>query len=105
MTLSSPLPTNLTVNFRTVASTASSGSDFAAKTGNVTIPAGKTVVNITVVIKSDTTPEADETLSVELTGTNNPVVELGRSTGTILILDDESVPYGTPGHRPSRSAM
>jgi arylsulfatase A-like enzyme len=97
VTLSAPLTTKLLVNYKTVAGTAMAGSDYVAKTGKVAIPAGKTAVSISVTVKADVAPEADETLSLLLTGTNDPSVTLRRTDGTIKIVDDEALGYGTAG--------
>jgi hypothetical protein len=56
-----------TVVAYTVAGTATSGSDYTALPGSVTIAAGQTSATITVPVLNDPTVEADETVIITLT--------------------------------------
>ena len=77
----------VTVAYRTVDGTATAGSDYTAKQGTVTIPAGATSAPIDVMVRADRLVERDETFAVELTGVPNvigiPIAD-GKGLGTIL---------------------
>ena len=74
---------------------ASSGSDFAALSGTVTILAGQTSATIDVSVLDDSLTEVDEALSISLTGTDNTsvTVDPSGSTAEMTITSDE--PAGT----------
>ncbi|NIY73322.1 hypothetical protein HCZ30_12880 [Marivivens donghaensis] len=55
-----------TVIAYTMSGTATSGSDYAAPSGTVTIAAGDTSADITITVQSDTLSEADETVILTL---------------------------------------
>ena len=77
----------LVVNY-TVSGTATSGSDFTALTGTVTIPAGATSANINLAVLQDTTVEDPETVIVTLAP--NTAYSVGTtSAATVTITDDE----------------
>lgn len=74
----------LSVNY-TVGGTATSGTDYAAVTSPLVIPAGNTTGTITVDPTADTTIETDETVSLTLAaGTGYTVGVPTSATGTIL---------------------
>jgi Calx-beta domain len=68
VTLSNASSSDVSVDYATSDSTATVGSDYTAASGTLTIPAGDTSGTITVHAKGDTTYEADETLTVTLSG-------------------------------------
>jgi len=75
----------VTVDFATVAGTATAGSDFTARTGTLTIPAGSTSGIIAIQVKGDTTTEPNETFKVHLTNaTGGAGIKRGNGTATIL---------------------
>ncbi len=83
----------LTVNY-SVSGTATSGTDFAALSGSLTIPAGQTSATVSVNPSDDTTVEPDETII--LTVTDAAAYDLGTpsvATGTIT---NDDVAAGTP---------
>jgi Tol biopolymer transport system component len=87
VTLSRPTTTAVSAAYATAAGTAATGTDFVAKAGTVTIPAGSTAAVVSVEVKGDRADEANETFSVQLT---NPVGALRRrGTGTATIVDDD----------------
>jgi hypothetical protein len=91
--LSSPSATTITVKFTLVAGTASSGSDFAAKTGTIRFSAGVTSRKASVKVFGDTTLENDEQLSVHL---HTPFgATIADADGTVDINDDDA--NGTGG--------
>jgi len=85
---------NATVNYATSDGTAVAGQDYTAASGTLTVPSGATSATITVTVNTDTTYEADETLSLTLSGPSN--LTLGTpsaATGTITN-DDSANPKG-----------
>ena len=89
LNLSKPTAVDVTVNYSTanVAGSAVAGSDYEAKTGTVTIPAGQTSASFTVAVIGDRTPEQTEIFAVNLSApTNATIVD---SQGIGMILDDE----------------
>jgi Tol biopolymer transport system component len=87
VTLSRPATTAVSAAYATAAGTAAAGTDFVAKSGTVTIPAGSTAAVVSVEVKGDRADEANETFSLKLT---NPVgALLRRGSGTATIVDDD----------------
>ncbi|PZO08173.1 MAG: autotransporter outer membrane beta-barrel domain-containing protein [Lysobacteraceae bacterium] len=84
VTLNQAALTPTSVNF-TVAGTATSGTDYAAVTSPLVIPAGNTTGTITVNPTTDATNEADETVILTLAaGAGYTVGVPAGATGTIL---------------------
>lgn len=83
-TISRPSTLPVTFSYRTVAGTAKAGTDFVAKTGQVTIPAGVTSAPIAIQVKGDATPEPNETFKVRLSNASGAGIKAGIATGTIL---------------------
>ena len=77
----------VTVNYATANDTATGGSDYVAKTGTLTIPAGQTSGTITVLVNGDRLGESDETFFVNLSSPTNATIADGQGVGTIV--DDE----------------
>lgn len=87
VTLSRPSTTAVAVVYATEAGSATAGTDFVAKSGVLTIPAGATSGLIAIDVKGDRTAEAREAFTVKL---SSPLgVARRRSTGTASILDDD----------------
>jgi hypothetical protein len=87
--LSAPAASTVSVTVTVASGTATAGSDFKkAFTKTLTFKAGQWQKAISVPVLPGTTAEADETVTVTL---SNPVggLSLGRSVGTITILDDD----------------
>jgi CSLREA domain-containing protein len=76
---------SVTVSYATADGTATAGSDYTATNGTLTFPASDTndTQDITVSVKGDTTPEPDETFTVNLSGETNATVTKRVGTGTI----------------------
>ncbi len=85
--LSLPARTTVTMGYATASGTARAGSDFIARRGAVTIPAGSTSVTIGVEIRPDTVVEHQEAFAVHLSGARG--VSIGRGTGIGRILNDD----------------
>jgi hypothetical protein len=78
---------SVTVHYATTAGTATTPDDFVARSGNLTIPAGKTSALILILIKGDTTDEMTESFTVKLTSPVHAVID--RATGTGRITNDD----------------
>ncbi|MGH3665010.1 MAG: S8 family serine peptidase [Egibacteraceae bacterium] len=75
------------VDFRTVAGTARSPSDYAAKSGTLTFRPGQTRRKVAVSIKGDRRRERNEIFRLRLSSPRNAV--LGRKNGTGTIVNDD----------------
>jgi hypothetical protein len=82
------------VSYVTADGTALAGSDYAATSGTLTFMAGETSKTVTVLVNGDTTSEANETFSVNLSGPVNATI--GTATGSGTIVDDEAQTPSTP---------
>jgi hypothetical protein len=82
----------VTVMVQTADGTATAGSDYTALGPiMVTFPPGTTLQTVTVPVRGDLVPEADETFTVNLSGaTGGASIEDGQGEGTIL--DDDALP-------------
>jgi hypothetical protein len=78
------------VNYTTVQSTATAGSDYVTKTGVLTFGPGTATQPITIQINSDLLDEANETVFVDLSEPVNATIADSRGTGTIT--DDDAPP-------------
>jgi hypothetical protein len=74
----------ITVAYATANNTATAGSDYAAASGTVTIPAGQTSKTFTVAVKGDRLAEPTETYAVNLSSPTNATIADGLAIGTIL---------------------
>jgi hypothetical protein len=74
----------ITVAYATGNGTATSGSDYQAASGNLTIPAGQTTGTITVPVNGDATPEPNETFYLNLTSVDGATIADGQGVGTII---------------------
>lgn len=75
------------VTFVTENVTATSGSDYTAATGTVSVPAGATSGTFTVAVTGDLAKEPDEPLLVSLTSPVKATIADARGVG-IIINDD-----------------
>ena len=88
--LSLPSASTVTVDFATQDGTATAGSDYQAVSGTLTFAPGVTSQTILVPIIGDTLDESDETFTVVLSNPTN--VQLGPSSSTATITDDDAAP-------------
>ena len=94
----------LRVYYETDGSTATSGIDYMALPGYVDILSGETGVAVSVVVIDDTLEEDTET--VELTLTEDPLYLIGSASATVTIDDDEEgTPPETSGHIPEKDSF
>jgi hypothetical protein len=81
----------VTVHVATGDNTALAGSDYTAKSVDVTIPAGSTTSTFTIGIINDPVPEANETFTVTIIGTES--ADPGpQGTATVTIVDKDLLP-------------
>src|SRR5207344_3078363 len=73
----------VTVGYATADGTATAVSDYVARSGTLTISAGSPSGTISVTINSDTVPEPNETVLVNLSGATNATIAQAQGTGTI----------------------
>jgi hypothetical protein len=73
--------------FATTDGTATSGSDYTAKSGTVSIAAGQVTKTIVIRVTGDTLREANETFSVTLSNPTNAILSDATGLGTILDSD------------------
>ena len=81
----------VTVQYGTANGTASAGSDYTAKSGTLTFAAGETSKTVSVAVSGDTAVEANETLTLNLSGASGATIADGSATGTITN-DDVAAP-------------
>jgi len=87
LTLSQPSARSVTVTYATADGTATAGTDYTARTGNLTFAAGATTVTVAITVRGDTTLEPNETVLVNLTAPVNGVIS--KTTGTLTITNDD----------------
>lgn len=105
VTLSNPSDSTVTVSFATADGTATAPSDYQSASGTVTFNPGETQKTITVLVNGDTTPEPDETFTVNLSNPSNATISKASGTGTIqdddsaatLSIDDVTMAEGDSG--------
>ncbi|WP_316736794.1 Calx-beta domain-containing protein [Pedobacter aquatilis] len=89
-TLSNPSTTDTQVNF-TVSGTATSGVDYTSIGASITIPAGQTVLKLSVPVLNDNVIEGTETVIVTMNPvTNNASITASTTPATINITDSGS---------------
>jgi hypothetical protein len=100
VTLSAAYDQSVTVHYATQDGSATSGSDYVAKSGNLTFnPNGPLTQTITVTIKGDKQKENDEYFSVVLSGaSSNAMISNAYGMGTILTDDPGNGPPPGKGH-------
>jgi chitinase len=87
VTLSTPSSGPVTAHFATGDASATAGSDYGARAGTLTIPAGDVSRILQIPISGDSVHEGDESFIVTLT---NPFgATIAHGTGTATILDDD----------------
>ncbi|MCA9169466.1 MAG: S8 family serine peptidase, partial [Planctomycetales bacterium] len=103
ITLSSPNPATVTVNYVTQSGSATSSSDFVAASGTVTFAPGETEHVINVTVLADTEIEGDETVVLNLQNPVNALLDRNTAEGnilnddTIILIDDVIISEGNSG--------
>ena len=91
VSLSSAAAQDVTVDFATADGSATAPSDYTARTGTLTIPAGQTSGQIAIVIQGDTQLEGNESFQVNLSNASaNATIADPQAIGTII--DNEVAP-------------
>jgi hypothetical protein len=91
LSLSAAQPAAVSVDVATSNGSASAGSDYAAASSTVSIPAGATSASFVVQVSGDTSVEGDEQFSVALSNPAGATIADGQATGTI-VNDDVALP-------------
>jgi gliding motility-associated-like protein len=87
--LTNPCSTARTVTY-SVSGTATSGTDFVALPGTITIPANTTSVTATLTTIADLIAEGDETVSLKITAISGaPAVTIDPTSAVMTIIDDD----------------
>ena len=91
MALSTPATQDVTFTVKTIDKTAAVDQDYKGITQSMTIPKGGQSIDIPVTILGDTTSEADEIFTLELSKVTNAIFDNGdiTLTATGKILDDD----------------
>ncbi|PYJ03502.1 MAG: hypothetical protein DME25_12075, partial [Verrucomicrobia bacterium] len=105
VSLSSPSPQTVTVDFATADGTAIAGSDYIATNGLLSFAPGTTNQNVLVPVQGDLLNEANETFFVNLSNPTNAVISGGQAMVTInnddplpsLSINDVTVTEGDSG--------
>lgn len=87
LTLSSPIPVPVSVNWATADGTALAGTDYVAATGKVVFGPGIISVPVDLVLNGDTSVESDEDFFIDLSMPVNGT--LAKSRGKAIVLDDD----------------
>ena len=90
VSLSAASGQTVTVNYATVNSTATAGSDYVTANGTLTFTPGQLTQPISVTVNGDLTNEANETFLVDLSTPGNATIADSQGVGTIT--DDDSQP-------------
>lgn len=91
VTLSAASATSVTVNYQTVAGTATAGTDFTPTNGTLTFAPGETTKAIAIDIVGDTIDEFDETFSVVLSNPTNATLTTSQAQVTLIDNDITSI--------------
>jgi hypothetical protein len=100
LTLSRPADEPVVVRYHTIDGTATAGIDYtplgtAAAPRTVTIPAGSVQTSINLTVRADAAIEDDETFHVVITDVTGADATTDDTTGTVTIVDGETLPSGT----------
>ncbi|KQM69470.1 hypothetical protein ASE74_05645 [Pedobacter sp. Leaf216] len=105
VTLSKAIQNSFTVDYATVDGTAKAGTDYTAKNGTITFPAGSAagaIQTFTVAITNDNVVEPSETFSATLSNPIGNIVTIATATATATITDNDTsvatITAGTAGN-------
>lgn len=92
----------ITVAYSTANDTATAGSDYQARSGNLIFGPGALIQTVSIPLTGDTSPEVDETFFVNLTNAVNATIADNQAVGTIqdddsFVIDDVTVTEGNSG--------
>jgi hypothetical protein len=89
----SPPGTGASVNFATANGTATAGSDYTAMSGTLSFGSCQGAATVSVPVVGDLAFEADETFTVNLSGSSGPAIADGQGLG--IIVNDDTMPQLT----------
>ena len=93
ITLDSPSPSAVSVNFATSDGTATAPADYASVAATtLTIPAGATSATVQIPVNDDTLDELDETFTVTLSNATNANISATSGVATVTITDNDLPP-------------
>jgi len=96
ITLSMPVSVPVTVNYATVDGTAAGGSDYQITSNTLQFAPGQQTATVKVPIFGDTLNEANETFKLQLSASNNAIIQTGAGIGTIV--NDDVAPTISVGN-------
>jgi len=102
--LSNPSVQIVTVDYATTNNTATSGNDYVAASGTVTVPALAKTATINIPINGDTTVEPDETFLVTLSNPKNIETLFTTHVTVTIANDDATLQLSTPSFSVNESA-
>ncbi len=100
VSLSTPNPVPITVDYATSNGSAVAGSDYTAASGQLTIPTGATSAMIPVSITTDAFAEPNETLTLTLSNASG-ATSIGDGSATGTIANDDGLPPALSVNDPS----
>jgi len=87
VSLGRPATQTVTVQYATIAGSATEGTDFVAKSGTVTINAGQSAATVSIDVLGDLLAENDETFLVRLSNATGAAIVDADGQGTIIDTD------------------
>ena len=99
VSLTGSVSQTVTVNYATANSTATAGSDYTATSGILSFAPGEISKTVNVSILGDTLVEANESVFLNLSASNNAPISDSRGQGTITNDDDYRDELTTPMYR------
>jgi hypothetical protein len=90
--LSAPSSQTVTVNYATIAGTATAGRDYNSTSGTLTFAPGEVSKTVVVQVIGDTSRENKETLTLRLSSPTNAVLANTDAIGTIVDDDSSIIP-------------
>ena len=87
VTLSPAATKTVTVDYTTIANTATAGADYQSASGTLVFSRGQTSKQVAVNVIGDTADESNETFVLRLSKASNAVI--GRGSGQATIIDDD----------------
>ncbi len=88
----------VSVDYTTVAGTATAGKDFLSQSGTVSIDAGQNSVWVDITVTGDSLRQADQQFYVQLSNPKGCTLSVGKGTGTIVNSDGTYLPTDSTGY-------
>ncbi len=99
VTLNAAASTDVTIHYTTADGSALQNKDYVPASGVLTITAGKLTGDITVTVKGDSTRQADQAFTVQLSDAQHCTLANNQGTGYIINADGLYYPVDTAGYR------